>query len=120
MGACSGMLISIVSPGLTFLYREKTGDGDPIKSPLEKTSKYEVVHAQEPIFFRRQILEKVSPGLKLLPSGTLKSAEMPTQLQVSAAFAVSTLLAGINWKRIAMHSIAVIIRERFGSIFSSC
>ena len=63
---------STVCPGATDLGMF-TLSGPPIFSPESKTMVYEVVHVQVPTFFRRQVLLKVAPGAKVVPSGTVTS-----------------------------------------------
>src|SRR5688572_16403531 len=46
----------------------------PILSPVSKTSEYDVVHVQVPIFFNLHVFLNVAPGSYLVPSGTVTSA----------------------------------------------
>ncbi len=65
-------LRSIASFGATTL-EISCGLVPPIRSPLMKTALKPVVHAQLPTFLSRQILSKLSPGVRCIPSGTVTS-----------------------------------------------
>ena len=66
--------------------------------PVSKTKAYDVVHVQEPMFFKRQVFVKTALGAKEVPSGTVTSAMNCAQSQVDKAEAcwVGMVAAGIN------------------------
>ncbi|KPL83814.1 hypothetical protein SE15_00750 [Thermanaerothrix daxensis] len=49
--------------------------------PLAKTRAYSAVQVQEPMFCKRQVLVKASPGRNWAPSGTVTSLTNFAQLQ---------------------------------------
>jgi len=65
-------------------------------SPVSKTSAYEVVQVQLPMFFKRQVFVKAAPGAKGVPSGTVTSAMNWAQSHVekAEAFCVGMVAAG--------------------------
>ena len=73
MGAVKSIEISIVPPGATSEGR-KVKFLPPSRSPLTKTRRYVVFHAQVPAFFSRQTLVNELPGAKTEPSGTVRSS----------------------------------------------